>query len=164
MIPLPRQTGRADFPHPAFARACCTQRSQVNQSQLLEVPIGGLPRGRFPRALATAAQALIEPLPYVAIEPLEDLPRLAKPIIIRPSLEVSIQLADELWERFPSLLARRHLPDSVHFAFHRFVAGLHAPVMAASICTHRGPGRSDSQGTLIALGSGVDSLSGSFRD
>ena len=95
--PLPRQTGRADFPHPAFARACCTQHSQVKQSQLLEVPIGGLPRSWFPWSLATAAQALIEPLPYVTIEPLEGFPRLSKPIIIRPSLEVSIQLADELW-------------------------------------------------------------------
>jgi hypothetical protein len=92
--PSPSSNGRADFPHPAFARACCTQRSQVNQSQLLEVPIGGLPRSRFPRPLTTAAQVLIEPLPYVAVEPLKGFARLSKPIIIRPSLEVSIQLTD----------------------------------------------------------------------
>ena len=94
--PLPRQTGRADFPHPAFARACCTQHSQVKQSQLLEVPIGGLLRSWFPWSIAIAPQALIEPLPYVTIEPLDGSPRLSKPIIIRPSPAYSIQLPNQL--------------------------------------------------------------------
>jgi hypothetical protein len=63
---------------------------------VLEVRIDGLSRRRFPRPLTTAAQALIEPLPDVAIEPLEGLPGLTKPVIIRPALEVPIELTDEL--------------------------------------------------------------------
>jgi hypothetical protein len=52
------------------------------------------PAGCFPRSLGTAAQAQIQPLSNVTIEQLQGFPRLSKPIIVRPSLEVSIQFTD----------------------------------------------------------------------
>jgi multidrug resistance efflux pump len=45
---------------------------------------------RFPQSLTTAAQALIEPLPDIAVDPLEGLARLAQPIVVCPALEVPI--------------------------------------------------------------------------
>ena len=74
--PLPRQTGRGDFPHPAFARVVFSRKhSQRHQAQVLQVSRDADARPCPPAPLAASAQMAFEPLSH---EPVEVPERLAR--------------------------------------------------------------------------------------
>ena len=72
----PRQTGRADFPPPAFAGRSWATHSQVDESHPFELGVnGGALRGP-PRPLAAAAKMPRQTFPHEAVDLPEGFPAL----------------------------------------------------------------------------------------
>ena len=60
-FPLPRRTGHGDFPHPALARVVFSrERSQGDQSHVLQVSVEANPFTRPPATLTAAAQVFAQ--------------------------------------------------------------------------------------------------------
>jgi hypothetical protein len=68
----PRQTGRADFPHPAFAGRYCAGRSQVNKPQLFEMSVERDVCRRSPTALFANKGEMTPPCGVLRGMPLAD--------------------------------------------------------------------------------------------
>src|SRR5437870_5414163 len=95
-FPPPPQTGRADFPHPAFAGRSCTKLSQIDKSEVIKVCTLRSALGSTPRTLTATPQVQRQPQPDVAIDLPKGIPALAWPKVVRPCLEMSIELFDEV--------------------------------------------------------------------
>jgi len=90
----PRQTGRADFPHPALAGRYCATRSQVNEPHPFELRAN---RGAFrgpPCPLATAAKMPRQAFPHEAVGLPEGVPAASRPVGVGPPFEVAVDLPD----------------------------------------------------------------------
>ena len=127
--PLPHQTVHADFPHTAFARAYCTEHSQVEQSQLSEVLVNGKVVGWLPRSLTPASKMTVESTPNIPIHLAEGDSGMSEPVVVSPALEVPVELADQLWQRDGTVSCRGHVPELVQFTSHCFGAGFQSPIV-----------------------------------
>jgi hypothetical protein len=128
----PRQTGRADFPHPVLAGLYCATHSQANESHPCELRVNeGAFRGP-PRALAAAAKMPRQAFPHEAVD---------LPDQLRQWLEAAF-LVDHPPVRFrdihPPLSASRHAGYSVGmmntFHFIGWVGGAGAPESTDTGC------------------------------
>ena len=95
-FPPPPQTGRADFPHPAFAGRSCTRLSQLDESELIKVHTLRSALGRAPRTLTVPPQVQRQPQPDVAVDLPKGISAVAWPKVVRPCLEMSIELLNEV--------------------------------------------------------------------
>ena len=94
--PSPRQTGRADFPHPAFAERSCAKHSQVDESEMVQMSID---RGAFcgsPPALAASAQVPRQPLADMGIDFSEGLSAVTGSEVVGPAAQVPVEFANKL--------------------------------------------------------------------
>ena len=68
-FPLPRQTGHADFPHPAFAWRYCMIHSQFDQSKTaMEILVKGYAFRAFPWSLTAPSQMSGHSQPHIVVD------------------------------------------------------------------------------------------------
>ena len=127
-FPPPPQTGRADFPHPAFAGRSCRKLSQINKSEVLKVRIDRSALGRTPRALAATSQVQRQPKPHVAVDLPKGIPIVARSKIIRPCPEMSIELCNEVGQTLVAAACIDHVSQLRTLARNRFARWIHVPI------------------------------------
>jgi hypothetical protein len=127
--PLPRRTGRADFPHPALACFVSSrEHSQAHQSQMVQVRIQAHALAGAPAPLTASAQMHARPLPHEVIEAAKGLPRVAQAKIVGPAPQIPVHSPNQLRQRCVALVMSDHLPQRVPFPRHRFARGHEVPV------------------------------------
>src|SRR5437899_8211494 len=131
-FPPPPQTGRADFPHPAFAGRSCTKLSQIDKSELIKVRTLRSALGRTPRTLATTPQVQRQPQPDVAVDLPKGIPAVAWSKVVRPDLEMSIELFDEVGQALEAAASIDHVAQLLTLARNRFGRSTHVPVTQLS--------------------------------
>ncbi len=84
--PLPRQTGHADFPHPAFARVVSSSKySQRLKAQMLQVSISTDARAWPPAPLTPSPQVAGQPLIHERVELPEPISRVPQFEVVGPA-------------------------------------------------------------------------------
>src|SRR5688572_28974060 len=91
-FPLPRRTGRADFPHPALAGVASSRRhSQRLEAQVFQMSIQTDARPFAPTSLATPLQMASQSVANEMIEVAECFARVAQREIVGPASQMSVQ-------------------------------------------------------------------------
>lgn len=124
----PRQTGLADFPHPAFAGRYCARLSQLNESHFFQVGVNARAFGGFPPSLATAAQVPGQSLQHEAVDLAHCHAVVSDTIVVGPSFEVTVETSNKLGQRDVTLFASDHAPQFLALTRQRLLGGLHVPV------------------------------------
>jgi len=128
----PRQTGLADFPHPAFAGRCCAWLSQGDESQSFELRVDRAALGGTPCPLTAAAQVPRQAFPHEAVDLPEGHAAVSYTVVVGPSFEVEVEPSDQVGRGRVALVAACHFPQPPALARQRFLGGVHVPVACAS--------------------------------
>jgi hypothetical protein len=86
----------------------------------------------LPRSLTAPPQMSLQASANVAIERAKGCSRMPEPIVVSPALEVAIELANQLWQRFCTMSRRRHVPEFIQFTSQRFGTRFQPPVAVRS--------------------------------
>src|SRR5467141_845997 len=127
-FPPPPQTGRADFPHPAFAGRSCTKLSQIDKSELIKVHTLRSALGRTPRTLTVPPQVQRQPQPDVAVDLPKGIPTVAWSKVVRPCLEMSIELFNEVGQALEAAASIDQVAQLLTLVCDHFIRWTHVPV------------------------------------
>jgi hypothetical protein len=131
--PLPRRTGRADFPHPALARIVSSRKhSQRHQAQVFQVSVQANSLPCAPATLTASAQVSSQADPHEVIDLPKRLTRIAQAKVVGPSLQVSVQPLDQFRQGCVTLLRIDELTQRLPFPRHRLAGWLQVPVAPAA--------------------------------
>src|SRR5438552_1750121 len=127
--PLPRRTGRADFPHPALASIVSSSKhSQRYQSQMVQVRIQADTLAGAPAPLTASAQMHPQPIPHEGIEMAKRFPRIAQTKVIGPAPQLPIHAPQQLRQWCVALVMIDQSAQRVPFACQRLARGHEVPV------------------------------------
>ncbi len=88
-FPLPRQTGHADFPHPAFAWRYCMIHSQFDQSKtVMEIFVEGYAFRALPWSLTAPSQMSGHSQPHIVVDLPISFRRIAFGEVVGPASQV----------------------------------------------------------------------------
>ena len=125
-FPLPRQTGHADFPHPAFAWRSCMMHSQFDQSKtVMEILVEGDAFGAFPWSLTAPSQMSGHSQPHVVVDLPISFRRIAFGEVVGPASQVDVESFDEFRQRFSALVIAGHCPQFLALSRKGLLARLH---------------------------------------
>jgi hypothetical protein len=128
--PPPRQTGRADFPHPAFAWRYGVKHSQLDQSEtVIEILIKGDLLRPPPPPLTTSSQMSGHSQSHVRVDTPKGLRRVAFGEVVGPALQVGVEFFDEFGQRFSALVITGHFPQLLALSRKGLLARLHVPIL-----------------------------------
>ena len=128
--PPPRQTGHADFPHPAFAWRYGAKHSQLDQSQtVVKVLIKADCLRRSPRPLAASSQVPRHSQSHVMVDVSKGFRRIALGEVVGPASQVGVEFFDEFGQRFGALVITDHLPQFLTLSRKGLLARLHVPIL-----------------------------------
>ena len=104
-FPLPRRTGRADFPHPALARVVyAREHSQRLKPQVSQVSRETDALPRTPAALTAPTQMVVKPIADEVVEMVEGALRMAQAKVARPTAQITIQPPNQFGKRSMTLV------------------------------------------------------------
>jgi len=104
-VPLPRQTGRADFPHPALARIVSSRKhSQRHHAHVFQVSVQANALPCAPATLTASAQVLPQAAPHKVIDLAKRLGRIAQAKTVGPASQVAVQSLNQFRQECMTLL------------------------------------------------------------
>ena len=128
--PSPRQSGHANFPHPAFARCSRAKHSQVNQPVLLsQANVDAHSFRGTPGPLASSAQMAVQPQVHIVVDPHENAACsiTTPPVVVGPSAQVRVEFIHQKRKRLCVVPRPGHLPQSLSLSQDRFPGRAHLP-------------------------------------
>src|ERR1700741_3159347 len=94
--PLPRQTGHADFPHPAFAKVVRQAHSQADESQASKVVVVAFIGRWIPSALTASFEMLMQSFEHIRVNVAHGIARITQAEVSAPSVQMTIEFSDQL--------------------------------------------------------------------
>src|SRR5258708_235327 len=131
----PRRTGGADFPRPALLKTLASgmrTTCETEQPQSLQVLVPRHSPRRSVWPLAAALPMLDQTALNIAVDLTVNAPGVPDGKIVRPPLQVPIQLSNQGGDRLETLMTVRHLVQFLPLPLDRLLRRIHVQVFASA--------------------------------